>query len=92
MSAMEKLDAEIVRQTMRGYAEVNRITDAERRARLEKMTIPESLHRFDDLYQTWLLTGARAGGDLDAVARLRQEHHHTVRRAFQTYYLKTQIR
>ena len=92
MRTTRELDPEIVRQTMRGYAEVNRITDAERRARLETITVEESLRQFSDLYETWNQTGAEAGGDIEALAQLRLEHHLVVRRAFYEYFVKTRLK
>lgn len=44
-----KLNREIVLRTMRGYAEVNRITEAERRARLQHMTDAEARAIFEGL-------------------------------------------
>ncbi|MBM3143541.1 MAG: hypothetical protein FJ010_00970 [Chloroflexi bacterium] len=46
---MTKLDKEIVLQTLRGYAEVNRITETERRKRLRTMTDDEAKQLFNDL-------------------------------------------
>jgi len=57
-----QLDRETLLQTLRGYAEVNAITEAERHARLAKMTSAESWAVFESLYEVWERAGRRAGG------------------------------
>ncbi len=74
-----KLNREVVLQTLRGYAEVNRITAAERRVRLQCMSDEEALANFDRLCEGVV--------ELDADERqrlmpLRLEHHFKVREAF----------
>lgn len=74
-----KLIREVVLQTLRGYEEVNRITEAERRLRLQSMSEAEALANFDRLCEGVV--------ELDAEERqrlmpLRLEHHFRVRAAF----------
>jgi hypothetical protein len=78
-----RLDREIVLKTLRGYAIVNQITEAERRARLKTMTDAEAREIFDSLYDTWKRTGKQAGGDWEALARRELEDKIRVRRAFE---------
>ena len=78
-----KLDREITLQTLKGYAIVNQITEAERRARLKTMTDAEALEIFASLYNTWKRTGKQAGGDWEALARRRLEHKIRMRQAFE---------
>ncbi len=78
-----KLDREITLQTIKGYAIVNQITEAERRARLKTMTDAEALEIFASLYDTWKRTGKQAGGDWEALTRRRLEHKIRVRQAFE---------
>ncbi len=59
---MVKIDRDILLQTLAGYAEVNRITEAERRARLKGMTNATSLLIFNQLYKTWELSGKKITG------------------------------
>lgn len=82
---MSPIDREILLQTLRGYAEVNRITEAERRARLKACTVRESLDLFTALYDTWSQTGRISGGDLEVLANQRILDHLNVRRAFQAF-------
>jgi hypothetical protein len=49
---MTELDRDILRQTLAGHAEANRITEAERRARLKTMTDAEAREIFASLYET----------------------------------------
>ena len=79
-----KLDREILRQTLAGYAEVNKITEAERRARLKTMTDAEPLAIFASLYELWERSGKRAGGDWEALSRRVIEHKIRVRKDFET--------
>ncbi len=79
-----KLDRVTVLQTLRGYAIVNKITEAERRARLQTMTDAEARAIFVALYVTWKKTGRQAGGDWEALARQKMEYHLQLRRAFET--------
>lgn len=77
------IDRDILLQTLAGYAEVNRIAEEERRARLKQMTDAEARGIFECLYETWKQTGKQAGGDWEALARLRLEPKIAVRRAFE---------
>ncbi|MBM4425041.1 MAG: hypothetical protein FJ030_16960 [Chloroflexi bacterium] len=77
-----KLDRDLLRQTLAGYAEVNRITEAERRARLKTMTDAESRVIFDDLCATWERLG-KSGGDWERVNRWRIEQKIALRQAFE---------
>ncbi len=69
--AMSTLNKDLLQQTLRGYAEVNEITAAERQAALENMTSAESWAIFDVLYTTWKRLGQKAGGDWDALEEQR---------------------
>ena len=80
---MTKLDRDILLQTLAGYAEVNKITEAERRARLKTMTDAAAREIFASLYETWKQSGKRAAGDWEALARHRIEHHLRVRQALE---------
>ncbi len=80
---VSKLDRDIVLQTLAGYAEVNRITEAERRARLKSMTDTQAREIFSALYETWKRSGKQAGGEWGALARLKVEHKIKVRQAFE---------
>lgn len=70
---MDKLDREIVLQTIRGYEEANRISKADRFSRLKERKIEESILIFRSLYRAWEKTGKKMGGDKDAMSRLRIE-------------------
>jgi hypothetical protein len=70
-------------KTLRGYAEVNAITEAERRARLARMTSADSWAIFVGLYEAWERTGKQAGGNWEALARRRLEEAVRVREVFE---------
>jgi hypothetical protein len=78
-----RLDREILLKTLKGYAEVNAITEAEHRARLAKMTSAESWAIFAALYETWERLGQQAGGDWEALAHRRLEEAVALRKAFE---------
>lgn len=78
-----QLDRETLLKTLRGYAEVNAITEAERRARLANITSAESWEIFASLYEAWERTGKRAGGDWEALAHRRLEEAVALRQAFE---------
>ena len=80
---MATLDREILLQTLRGYAAVNRITQNERRSRCKEQTTQESLEVFTRLFETWVCSGKQAGGDQEALAQQRLHAHLRVRRAFE---------
>jgi hypothetical protein len=66
----QKLNKRWVRQMLRGYRALNKITAAERRAWLERMTVEEARKIFDELHQDtdrW----KEDGGDLDALEQRR---------------------
>lgn len=66
----EKLNKRWVRQLLRGYRALNKITAAERRAWLERMTVEEARKIFDELHQDtdrW----KEYGGDLAALEQRR---------------------
>jgi hypothetical protein len=65
------LDREIILQTLLGYAEVNRITDAERFNRLKQRTDRESLALFAELYKKWESSGKKE--NWQALAQRRDE-------------------
>ena len=77
-----QLDQETLLQTLRGYAEVNAITEAERHARLAKMTSAESWAIFESLYEVWERMGKQGGGDWERLADRRLEEAVAVRNAF----------
>ena len=54
---MANLDREILLQTLRGYAAVNRITQSEHRSHWKELTTQESLEVFTRLFETWVCTG-----------------------------------
>ncbi|MEK7278181.1 MAG: hypothetical protein AAB427_12595, partial [Chloroflexota bacterium] len=68
-----------------GYAEVNKITAAERDARMKTMTDAEAMRIFVSLYETWKQTGKQAGGNWDALARWKLEQKIQIRKAFETF-------
>ena len=76
---MAYLDREITLKTLRGYAEVNRITQAERRARLRRLTDDEARDILDRLYHD---PGKFiAGEDQTRLMNIRLQHHLKVRKA-----------
>jgi hypothetical protein len=79
---VSRLNRDLLKQTLRGYEEVNRITEAERRARLPLMTIQESLEAFTNLYDVWHRTGRLAGGNLAALEQRQYKHLLQQRRTF----------
>ena len=80
---MTALSKDLLRQTLRGYAEINEITSAERAAVLAQMTRSESWAIFDALYETWKRTGQRAGGEWEALAEQRLADEIALRRTFE---------
>lgn len=56
-----------------GYTEANEFIEAERMARLSRMTPAESRRIFEELYRLWERTGRQAGGDWEALERLKIE-------------------
>ncbi len=80
---MTKLDRELVLQTLAGYAEVNKVTEAERRARLETMTDAEARAIFDDLTAGSDRSTRDDGSDWRRLDRWRIEQKIAVRRAFE---------
>jgi hypothetical protein len=78
-----KLNREVLLQTLAGYREVHRITEAERSARLQALTDTEAREMFNALYMDWKRSGQRAGGDWEALAREKLEHKIKVRQAFE---------
>ncbi|CAG0943774.1 hypothetical protein ANRL1_01468 [Anaerolineae bacterium] len=67
----KKLNKRVVRQMVRGFKTVNRFTDAEERATAARLTPKQARAMFIELCQAWERGGARAGGDMKAVERLR---------------------
>lgn len=80
---MSTIDRDILLQTLRGFAEVNKIAAAERRAALEKMTRAESWATFNALYEAWPHMGKQAGGDWEALAAQRLADHISLRQKFE---------
>jgi hypothetical protein len=79
---MARLNREIVLQTLQGYTEVDRITQAERRARLINQTSQESLAIFSDLYDAWEQTGKLGDGEWKKISKSRLDGHLKLREAF----------
>lgn len=75
---MSKLNQENVLKTLRGFEEVNRITEAERRERLENMTEERARAIFDDLNQSIKELTPEEKKRLEP---FRLEHHLKVRKA-----------
>jgi hypothetical protein len=74
---MVKIDREILLRTLRGYEEVNRITNLEKRLRLRALTDDEARAIFDGLCQDMVkLIGSE---DQTTLANLRLQHHLRVR-------------
>ncbi|MBU1662602.1 MAG: hypothetical protein KKD28_14150 [Chloroflexi bacterium] len=73
---MSSLDREIVLKTLRGYAEVNRITEAERRARLKHLTDDQARDAFDALNDS---VAEMSADEKARLAQFRLEHHLKVR-------------
>ncbi len=73
-----QLDRETVLKTLRGFEEVNRFTEAERRERLENMTDERARAIFDDLNQQIQTLTAEEKSRLEP---LRLDHHLKVRQA-----------
>lgn len=77
-----KLDRDIVLQTLAGYAEVNKITEAERRARLKTMTDAQARAVYDDLCAIWDRAGDR-NGNWRRLNQRRIEQKIRVRQSFE---------
>jgi len=58
---------------LHGYAEANEFIEAERMARLSRMTPAESRRIFEELYQVWERAGRQSGGDWEALAACRSK-------------------
>ena len=82
--SMSTLNKDLVRQTLRGYAEVNEIASAERAAALAQITRRENWAIFNILYDTWKRTGQRADGNWEALAEQRLAEAIALRQAFET--------
>ncbi len=85
---MSKLDKEIVLKTLRGYAEVNRITEAERRELLRKQNSQDVLEDFSDLYDAWEHSGKHGEGNWKRIEQWRLDNHIQLRRAFEKLALE----
>jgi hypothetical protein len=77
---MSKLDKEIVLKTLHGYAEVNRITEIERRARLQSITDEQALAAFEALNEDMIEINPEEKARL---AKFRLKHHLYVRKAME---------
>jgi hypothetical protein len=86
MSARKKqmpvVNKRLLKQTLRGYAEMNKVTQAEEWAWAARLTSKESREIFEDLYLFWEKTGARAGGDWEALDRLKMAEMMQIQRRF----------
>lgn len=72
-----------VAEMIRAYAAASDFLEAERMARLAKMTPEESREIFEALYALWSQTGRGSGGDREALDRLKIDHLIEQRRAFE---------
>ncbi len=82
VKARDTLNRGVLLKWLRGQRVMNRITDAERRVWLERLTIEEARQIFDDLNQLgdrW----KEHGGDLEALERRSVEGKIEGRRIFQ---------
>lgn len=77
---MTKLDKEIVLKTLRGYAEVNRITEAERRKYLRNLTEVQARQIFNDLNTN---VPGMSDKENSCLAHFRIRHHLQVRKAME---------
>jgi len=77
------LNRQILLQTLAGYAEVNRITQAERCSRLKSRTDQESLSIFAELYRAWEITGKQETGNWQLIMQQRQSDHEHLRHLFE---------
>jgi hypothetical protein len=77
---MTSLDRDILLQTLRGYAEVNRITEAERRASLRKISDAEARAVYEDLTQGIVVPTEAEKRRLESI---RLAYHHVIRKAFE---------
>ncbi len=75
---MTQLNRENVLKTLRGFEEVNRITESERRERLANMTEEQARSIFDDLNQSIKELTPEEKKRLEP---FRLEHHLKVRKA-----------
>lgn len=75
-----ELDREIVLQTLAGYAEVNRITEAERRARLIHITDEQARLAFDSLNQD---IDRMTQDEKVRLSKFRLVHHLKIREAME---------
>jgi len=76
---MKPVDRKLLLQTLRGYIEVNRITEAERRARLINLSETESRAIFNSLYRDASIL--KKSEDLTSSATYHVDHHLKVREA-----------
>ncbi len=77
---MTKIDREILIQTLAGYAEVNRITEVERRTRLKQISNAEARAVFDSLNQD---VSEITAAECENLEEFRLEHHLIVRDAME---------
>ena len=77
-----KLNAQLVRRMMRGYRWMNKFTAQEERAWAARMTPREARRLFLELDTLWEQSNARAGGNWQAVERLRIKEKIETQRRF----------
>lgn len=82
---MPTLDRDLLQATLRGYAEINAIGEAERRQRLAQTSSAEHWALFEALYEAWELTGQQAGGHWEAVAQHRLANAVALRQVFELF-------
>ena len=66
-----KLNKRLVRQTLRGYARADKFTLSEELAWAAQLTREQARMLFIELCQVWEHGGERAGGNRQAIERLR---------------------
>jgi len=80
-----KLRADAIRASLNGLAEGNRVTKAERAARLRSEKVAASLARFAALYAVWKRSGQHSGGDWAALQERRLVHHIELRESLAAF-------
>ncbi len=76
----KKLNKQLVRQTLRGYARANKFIEAEKRAWLSRLTPKESWELFDDLYRSWKQMRKKSSDGWKTLEQRRLEEKVALRR------------
>jgi hypothetical protein len=77
-----KLEAQVVREALAGYAAANEVTEAERIVRLARMTPDEARSMYDSLVATWA-QARMPQAELRRLDRWRMKTLLDIRRAFE---------